>query len=923
MLLGRDVECARIDGLLENAPSGTSSALVVRGETGIGKTALCEYAAELAAGMTVVRARCAESESELPFSALSDLLRPILGSLTAIPPPQRAALEGALAIGPPVGGDRFTVCAATLSTLAAAAEEAPVLAVVDDAQWLDASSAEALLFAARRLDAEGVVLIFAGRPEPGDALGRAGLPELRLEGLDRDAARRLLLERAEHPIADGVVERLITATAGNPLALIEIPIILTEAQLGGDEPLPEPLPVGPTLEQALRQRVEELPDELQRVLLVAAASDSGDVEAITRALEAMGLRTATLDRAEVEGLVTLEGGRLEFRHPLLRSAIYHGATPAARRAIHRVLGEASTGENSAERRAWHLAAATPVPDDEVARALEDAALDARRRGGHAEAASAFERAARLTPRDEERARRLLEAAEDARHAGDSDRVLALLTEAAGSTGDAILRARIEHMRGAVEMWRGAPMAAHDRLVAEATRIEGLDPPRAARMLTDAGWACFMAGEIEAGTDVARRALAAAEGVGGLAEILATTLYGIGLLLSGRAQEAIPFVRRHEALLEDRDFLERHYQLIRPAAQVLIWLEDYGRARQLFTRVIEAARANSAPSMLPYALAGLSELDFRTGAWPAAYANASEAARLAAETQQDAARSFALVTLARVEAAQGREADCRAHVQQAVGLASSGVGSILGYGGSALGLLELGLGRNAEAIAELEVLARRVRERGLGEPAVIQWAPDLIEAYVRSGRPEAAEDALEDFERQARETGRTWALAAAARCRGLLADDEDFERSFAEALGLHEVTPTPFEQARTELCLGERLRRARRRTDAREPLRAALETFGRLGAVVWAERARVEIQASGETIRKSDTVSLQELTPQELQVALVVAGGATNREAGAALFLSPKTIEAHLGRIYRKLSVRSRTELASRLASEGALAEAVA
>ncbi len=923
MLLGRDVECARLERLLAEARAGSSSALVIRGDAGIGKTALCEWAAERADGMTVLKALGAESESELPFSALSDLLRPVLPWLGAIPAPQRAALEGALAIGPPVGGDRFTVCAATLSILAAAEEEAPLLAIVDDAQWLDASSAEALLFAARRLDAEGIVVLFAARERGMDGLGRTGLSELRLEGLEPEAARSLLLEHARSPIADPVAAELVAATRGNPLALIEIPRFLSESQLAGQVPLPEPLPMGPTLEQAFLHRVEELPDEVERALLVAAASDTGDLEQITKAVEAMGLSAAALDRAEIEGLVTLDGGRLEFRHPLVRSAVYHGALPAARRAVHRVLAEASTGEQSAERRAWHLAAATPAPDDDVANALEDAALSARRRGGHAAASSAFERAARLTPGDEERARRLLEAADDARRAGEFEQAVELLAEALEATDDPIVRADVQHLRGVLETWRGSPMSAHELLVAEAPRIEERDPAKAALMLADAAWPCFMAGEIHEGLATARRACEVAERAGDVERILTSVLLGMALILRGEDTSGAEILLRVRPLLEESDALSRAEQLVLGAAHAFTWIEEHAVARRLLARVIDDGRARSSPGTLPYALASLSELDFRTGNWASAYAGGSEALRLATETGQASGVSFSLVCLARIEAAQGREADCRAHANRAFELAAFGVRSIVAYAASALGLLELGLGRSDAAIGHLENMARVIPRHGIGETNVVQWAADLIEAYIRSGRTREAERALAELEERARATERTWAHAVAARCRGLLASDEEFDTEFEEAFRWHERTPTPFDRARTELCYGERLRRARRRIDARERLRSALETFERLDAAPWEERVHSELAAAGEKTRRRETSAAQELTPQELQVALIVAQGATNREAGAALFLSPKTIEAHLGRIYRKLRVRSRTELASRLASEGALEPAAA
>jgi DNA-binding CsgD family transcriptional regulator len=353
----------------------------------------------------------------------------------------------------------------------------------------------------------------------------------------------------------------------------------------------------------------------------------------------------------------------------------------------------------------------------------------------------------------------------------------------------------------------------------------------------------------------------------------------------------------------------------PAGQAFIWLEEHDKARTVFTRVTETARARSVPSLLPYTLTGLAELDFRTGAWARAYANAAEAVALARETEQPTALAFALATLARVEAGQGREDDCRAHVTEARDLAEPGVGAASVFAVAALGLLELGLGRSDEALPPLEHVASEARIHELAEPTVFESAPDLVEAYARAGRRDEAARTLAGLEVQAEASASSWALAAAARCRGLLAADDAFEADFARALELEEAIGSPFERGRTQLCLGERLRRARRRKDARESLRAALEQFERLGAAPWAERARAELRASGETLRRRDAEAPEELTPQELQVALLVAKGATNREAGAALFLSPKTVEAHLGRVYRKLGLRSRTELAVRLAHE--------
>jgi len=915
-LIGREAETARIAALLAEAQRGRSRALVVMGEAGIGKSSLLRYAVAQSGGMIVLRARGVESESELAFAALGDLFRPVLDHLIQLPEPQAAALAGALGLTPPVPGDRFTICAGTLNLLAAVAEVAPVLVVVDDAQWLDHSSAEALLFAARRLDSEGVALLLAVRQGEAAAFSESSLESLVLTGLRHEHARELLSRRLKQEPAPEVAERLVHGTQGNPLALVEIPGLLSEAQLAGSEPMEE-LPAAPAVERAFLRQIEALDEEARRTLLVAAASESGRLEAIEGALDVLGLDPKGLAAAEEEGLISVERDVLEFRHPLLRAAVYHSATGAARRESHDALAKTSAGERP-DRSAWHLAAAAAELDEGVASALEQAALEARGRGGHAEAALALERAARLSADEGDQARRLLEAADDTRIAGRADRALELLEEALARTREPRVRAAIQHLRGAVEMWSGAPIDAHRLLVEEASTVGDIDPGKAARMLTDAAWAGLMGADIRGGLETAERAQSAAERTSNTTQIHAAAVLGVALLLSGRSREAFPLLERFQPLLESTDF-GRVRQLVTPA-QVLTWIEEYDLARRLFTQMIDAARSQSALGYLPYPLAGLSELDFRTGKWAAAYAGAAEAIRIAEETGQLVTHAFSLVCLARVEAGRGREDHCRAHLARAREIAPVEMGTIVAYGMSTLGFLELGIGRSEDASTYLEPLARQVRKRGLGEPAVIQWAPDLIEAYMRAGRAEDAARELEVFAHQAEETQRNWALASAARCRGLLASDEEFEESFLQAIELHAQTPTPFEQARTELCFGERLLRSGRRTDAREPLRSALETFERLGAEPWAERARTELAASGEAARPHSPSASNQLTPQELQVALVVGQGATNREAGAALFLSPKTIEAHLRRIYRKLSVHSRTELARLLAGEGALSK---
>jgi DNA-binding CsgD family transcriptional regulator len=918
MLFGRTGECEQLDRLIDDSRAGKSGALVLRGEAGIGKTALCTYATGRAADITVLAARGAPTESELAFSGLADLLQPVLNLRGELPVPQAAALGSALAISAPFETSRFTIYAATLGLLAAAAANSPVLVVVDEAQWLDASSVEALLFATRRFDTDRVAVIFAVREGRPTLFDRVELPELRLAPLEHEAALELLVSCAKTPVAPEVSEALLRAAGGNPLVLTELPALFTPDQLAGTVELEEELPTPLTVQRALLRQVASLPKDTQRALLVVAASGSRDLEPVLRALEDLDIDSHSLEPAERAAVVFATDDGLEFRHPLFRSAVYEAASEIARRETHRALARSAVPSQQIGTRAWHLAAATPGSDETAAEALDAAALAARRRGGHAEASSAFERAAALGTEGPERVRRLRGAAADAWLVGRADHARKLLVAALDSTNDPRLRARIQHRLGGIEIWQGSPIAARSLLVEEASKVEEVEPARASRMLTDAAWASFMAGEVSSGLAIAERACELGAIAGGITETLAKAVLGIALTLEGETERAIALFGDYLAAVESIESPPASglYQPLRPDAQLLMWFEQFDRAKEVLTRTIDGARAGGALGALPYALSVSADLDFRTGSWAAAYASATEAVRVAHETHQVATLAFSLGCLARLEAAQGREEDCRSHSAQAHAIASSGVGAVTALAGSSLGLLELGAGRLEQALDELEPLARRTAEHGLREPGVIPWTPDLIETYVRLGRKDDAERTLADFERIARKTNRFWALAAAARCRGLVDADSAFEAEFQRAFELHDKTPTPFERARTELCYGERLRRAGRRSDAREPLRSAVETFERLGATPWSERARAELAASGATARPRDPYAPDRLTPQELQVAVLVARGATNKEAGAALFLSPKTIETHLGRVYRKLEIRSRTELAHLLGTQG-------
>jgi DNA-binding CsgD family transcriptional regulator len=919
-LVGRDQELARLRGMLAEAVEGRSAAVVLRGEAGIGKTALLRYAAAQAQslGFLVVRARGLETESQLAFAALGDLLRPISDLLSRIPPPQAAAVRVALALGPPAAAHRFAVCAGTLSILGEAAEMHPVLVVLEDAQWLDSSSAEALGFAARRIDREGVVMLLAIRDGEPSAFDATGLQELSLTGLTSESGKQLLEYAVGAPIPDEVARSLTAAVGGNPLALLEVPAALSSGQLTGAEPLASP-PTVPSVTAAFARLVRALPDASSMALLVSAASDSADLEVITRACRELDVDPNALIAAEDAGLITIDSG-VEFRHPLIRAAAYHEAPASRRREAHRALAVIA---DDAPTRGWHLAAASPGDDENAATALDAAAEEARGRGGHAEAASALERAAGLTPPGPARAQRLLVAARDARNSGNATRALRLLSEALPLDDDPRVRAHLQHLRGAIEMWSGGPRDAHRRLIAEAEIVGPHDTRRAARMLTDAAWAALIAADISNGIETGSRARAVAEGVGGVTSLAADGVLGIALLLGGESARAAPLLSRYHAALAEIESPGRINAMPTPSAQVLTWLERYTEARDVAVAAVERARAQSALGALPYALSELSELDFRTGYWPSASANASEAIRVAEETGQETVLAYALACLARLEAAKGDEVACRAHAIRAIELGEHRIGAAVGFALSAIGLLELGLGRPGAAAETLALLATLTTERDLREPNVVQWEPDFIEACIRMDRKDDAALLLDALESRAQAIGRRWGMAAAARCRGLLAPEPEITSAFETALVLSEDVPSPFERARTLLAYGERLRRSKRRTDARRQLHDALALFEHLGADPWAARARAELAATGEGAAQRVISAADQLTPQELQVALVVAEGATNREAGAKLFLSPKTVEAHLGRIYGKLGVRSRTELARLMTKGAAVGEATA
>jgi DNA-binding CsgD family transcriptional regulator len=913
MFVGRERERARIDRLLQEARAGKSGAVLMHGEAGIGKTALMRWAIGQATGLRVLRARGIETESDIPFAGLAELVTPLLDRVDDIPDVQARALRGALALGPATPHDRFTVPAGLLSLLAVAAEEQPVLVAIDDAQWLDEPSLEAFLFAGRRVGAEGIAML--GSLREGTAAAALEVPwleRLRIPALDEAEARELLSGSQTERMAPAVTDRLVQTAAGNPLALLEIPRLLSDGQRAGREPLEEPLRPGTGVERAFRRALDGLGDAEGRALLIAASAHTGRVGAIEPALREAGLTLDDLAAAEAAKLIAIGDGDVEFRHPLLRSTAYHSAGAGERRAAHAALA-ASAPPGSPER-AWHLAACAVAPDEEVAAALDAAALDARGRGAHATAARDFGRAAQLTPEDEPRARRLLEAATDATRSGEAEHALSLLRDAARLAEDPLLAADVQRMTGHVEMRRGSPLVAYELLVAEADRVRSRDPRRAAGMFLEASVSHMMTGDMHALVATAERARALATSADPAVELLATAVIGEAYLALGDVEQGDALLSATEPYLLEGDPLAIA-EVVGMAAHSSVWIEKFDRAQRIFDRLIAAGRDASAVSALIYPLAARSHLDFRLGRWAAARAAATESVELAQDTGHLPLLAHSLAALSHVEAAMGAEDECRRHVTDGLALVARFQAEATGtYLHHALALLELGLGRIPEAIAALEEVQRHA-DHLLMQPSVVQWAPDLIEAYARAGRRDEALALIDAFEAKGRKTGSRWAQATVARTRALIAPDAEFRAGFDAALALHEGLPMPFERARTLLCLGERLRRARQRADARAPLKEALETFERLGARGWAERTRTELRATGEQQARRAEPAAEQLTPHELQIAVLVAHGMTNREVAAALFLSPKTIEYHLGQIYRKLDVRGRAQLARLMAME--------
>src|SRR5919109_376432 len=884
MLFGRELESARIDEVLEAARGRRSGALVVRGEAGIGKTALLNAAVERAEGMRVFRALGVESEVDIAFSGLHELLRPVLSSVDALPDSQSAALRAALALGDDAVAERLAVFGAALSLLAAVAEAQPLLCVIDDGHWLDEASAAAMTFVASRLDADGIAMLFGVREPEIRTFTAPGVPELRLGGLDRAAARQLLATRLPAVAGSLVAEQLIEISLGNPLALIELPAGLTASQLAGQGPLGEPPRVGTAVEHGFLRRLAQLPSSTRRALLVVAASDVAELRALSRALAIVGLDSQSLKPAD----------------------------EAERSEAHGALAVAAEAAGESDRRAWHLAASTRVPDERIASALIEAAKSARSRGGVWSEARALERAARLTPDRRQRASRLLRAGVATRRAGRLERADMLLQEAAETGLDTRDRAYAQERRAFIMHEQGKMADALELMLGGAEEVEGEDPRAAATLLTNAATVLQHQLDIPGAAALAERAwrLAGEEAIDD-AELC--HIVSFQRVLSGRAPELMKLAWRTAELVES-DFEGR--VVVADAASTLLYAGEHAPARRLLERAVAANRDAGALGNLGYTLHIYAQVDWYEGRLQRAYGHALEAVQIVVESGAPQTLDDFLSRAAEFQAVLGRESDSRSHGQRALDSALQlGDRKNEVRARSALGMLALVIGDAEAAAAQLAPAVAALEAGGGGDPNQFRNHPDLFEAYARVGRTDEAKPVVASLERQARATGISWSLGAAMRCRALVADaDAAAEARFQEALRFHESAGA-FERARTELCFGEQLRRSGRRHDSRMHLGAALEAFEASGATPWAERARRELRASGLTPRRRQPAARDQLTPQELQIALLVAEGKTNRDVAATLFITPKTVEFHLTRVYRKLEIHSRAELVRRMADD--------
>jgi DNA-binding CsgD family transcriptional regulator len=914
-LRGRRSECARLDDLLAGVRAGRSAALVMRGEAGLGKTALLDYVAGSAPDLRVLRAAGVESEMELAFAALHQMVGPVLDRLGRLPGPQRDVLGTAFGLqaGPPP--DRFLIGLAVLSLLAEVAEDGPLVCLIDDARWLDRASARVLAFVARRLMAESVLMIFAVR-EPGADLD--GLPELMVQGLREDYARQLLRSVVPWPLDERVAEQIVAETHGNPLALLELPRGLSPAQLAGGFGLlrttPEVLPLHGRIEDSFLRRVEALPSPARLWLVVAAAEPTGNLALVWRATAQLGIPADAAASATTDGLVEI-GARLLFRHPLVRSAVYRSALETERQAAHYALAEATDPQLDPDRRAWHRAQAASEPDEDLAVELQRLAGRAQARGGLTAASAFLERAAALTPDPERRAGRALAAAQAKAQAGLPDAALELLAQAEAGPADELMRARIGLLRGQMAFASSHGADATRLLLDTARQLEPLDVRLARETYLDALAAAIYVGRLAGGVglpEVASAALGAppAPQPSRAPDLL---LDGLAVLITEGYQAGTPALRPAVAAFRAGDLnLEDELRWFFVACHAAHDLWDDEGWYALSARHLQLARDVGALSVLPLALAQRVGVHLHAGEFEAAASLVEETAAITEATRNDLPPYSALA----LAGWQGRAADAAGLIRAAIDeLTIRGEGMGLGLVLHTSAVLSNGLGRYQDALTAAEEASAYPHEFGFAN-----WGlAELVEAAVRCGETARAAVAVERLARTTRPTGTPWGLGIEARSRALVSDGEAAELLYREAIDRLGQCRGAMALARAHLVYGEWLQRENRRADARAQLRKAYDMFARMGAEAFAERARGELLASGESIRKRAADVPDELTEQERQIARRARDGKSNSEIGAELFLSPRTVEWHLRKVFTKLGITSRRQLRTALPDRAHLA----
>ena len=914
MLIGRDTEIALLRAVVDRVRSGDSDVVVLSGEPGIGKTALLRDLRNAAADVLVLGTTGVQGESDIPYAHLADAFRPCYPDIAALPERQAAALASAFAIGPSVPADRFVISVAVLNLLSLLASRTPVVLLVDDLQWVDRSSRDALLFVAHRLQAEAVGLVIAVRSGTDVARRLDRFRTVQLDGLAESACRRLV-DRRRGTRSRSTTEALVAGSGGNPLALLELPLEPGTGRVPAWRRSGAPIPLTAALENAFTETVRQLPLRTREALVLLAVLGRVPAAVLERTLADAGLGADDLDDAERAGLVVRELGQPDFRHPLVRSAVYQATGADQRRSAH--LGAACALDGSGlasaeERRAWHLVSAGVTSDEALASRLE---AEGDRRLAAADFASTgllFQLSALLTADEERTVGRLIKAAHAARLAGEIDECRALMHQASALATDPATGLFLQYLICRLDMWAGNRLHSRDRLLELVRTHEGAGNDLDPHMHSDVALASVELGDLDladalSAAAVARTSSATEDPPLGIEVVRAMVRAFKGdACATGSLRSRARELETVNPVTTDRD-----EQILLLAGVAHLAAEEVGTARDLLQRSVVAARAHGAVGMLPFRLGRLSHVEFWLGDWATSAALGHESLALVSDTGWHGERLHSLLVCARTEALTGQEEECRRHLAEAVAMAEVERSSAyLATARAVLGALELASQEVAAAVTSYRLVEEFSRESGMVDNPMVWWTGDLVEALVADGQVEEAACVLAS--RGEVSGSRPVLRAVLARCRAQV-DPVHFADHVDEAVRWHRRSVMPYESARTDLVVGRVLRR-QRSTGAREPLARALATFEQLGARAWAEQARQELRASGVRLAPRES-GFSDLTPQELQVTLAVGRGLTNKEVAAQLFLSVKTIEYHLGKAFLKLRVSRRTQLAVLVAQQ--------